>query len=287
MPEMDTTSTLRNSAESSAAETTTDTSSSPGVQAGSGWGAILSDTAEHDTQQEGAEVANGAVTEEEPTGADATAEAGKPEPWHKDPRWQAFQEEKALLDQIKPLIEPLLSEYGGVEGIQAQIAERKREEDAAQQAAVLQRDQATIEKRLQDEIETGKLDPDAYQQALQYEVANARLYRIEMGNAVQSAQTQYPDADFELVQALGHDPQSVAILAKHTHGKVAALKAQHATALKTAGERAVAEYVASQAAAKGSPAPEGGGGSGSGAPRSDHKNLGSWGSILGGRGRRV
>lgn len=289
------------SADASAAETSNDNSSSAGLSAGSGWGSILnSETAEHDTQSESADVrsntdtvANGADTGEDETGetaADKSQNADKSEeqvPWHKDERWQQFQKDKALLEQINPLIKPLLEQYGGVEGIQAQIAQREQEEAQAQQQAILQQDQATIEQRLRGQVEAGDLDPDAYQQALQYEVANARLYRIEMGSAVQSAQTQYPDADFELVQALAQDPQSVAVLARHTHARIAGIKAQHEAALKTAGEHAVAEYVAAQTTRKNAPPAEGGGGSGPGAPRTDHKNLPGWGSILGGRGRRA
>lgn len=251
------------------------------------WSEIFNSEASDDQKAESANVAKDDAAAEDAEKPDAAEETEKPEdvPWNADKRFQEFMAEKKLLDSVKPLLEPLLEQFGGVEGLQAEVARQEAAAAQAAQEAQAAQDQAAIAARVTKQIEAGQLPEEAYEAAVRHQVAEARLYRIEMQSAVQLAAQEYPDMDQELVKALASDPAAVKALAQHTHTRIAALKAQHAKEIATAGQKAIAEYVATHAERQKAAPAQSNDGAGPSAPL-DRNNMPSWTTILG-IGRKV
>jgi len=197
--------------------------------------------------------------------ADSTTDAAASEPWHKDPRWQEWQEQKKDYERLLPFapVAAQFREMGMNDADTVFQTLQQRQEEAA-----IAEEEAAIADRVAREYDP-ETNPDDYDRILRAEVTNNRQYRIEMSQAEQAAKQEYPSGDLELTNYVAQAPKDIAILMRHTHERIQKER-------KEAGDAAVAAYIEQQAKARAVPTPEGAGGDPLGATGAPPKKT-DWG----------
>lgn len=168
--------------------------------------------------------------------------------------WRTAQESAQA---AAPAVDPALAEwntireeftrlgFGTPQQAAAAAAEQKR---AADQAAREQEDQQ-IHAQVSSQLDYND-NPAAYEAYFQTLRNSMDLSKQAVWQAKTFAFQQFPDLDTAVVDAFATNPQQVEQIARHTHSRMAAVKAEltkaHAAELETAKKQAVLEYIESQ-----------------------------------------